>query len=207
MIEYTPDQLLFVESFTTKRDSLTLEVGLLTHEKEQLIEHNRNISELNANLQQGIDEMNNKSASLGFEQAEKIASLKKQVTDLESDIEVLLQKKDLLVKDTEEKNNTLINLGLLINSIKTSTEDTVEHIKKITGVLNVYTGKVEITANVVEGEANKIKSYVNELSTTVDQERKENYRRTKEIDDRENAVIGREKMVELKYAKAVKELK
>ena len=199
MIEYTPDQLLFVESFTTKRDALTLEVGMLTHEKEQLLEHNKNVSEINASLQKGIDDMNANAAKLGFEQAEKIDTLKKEVSDLESQIEVLKQKRDLLTIDTEEKNNTLINLGLLINTIKSSTEETVEHIRGITGTINTYVGRIESATNVIESDSSRVKGYIDEFSNVIDTERKANYIKSKEIDDRENAVIGREKFVETKY--------
>ena len=206
MTEYTPDQIQFVEEFTATRDRLSVEVGLLTQEKESLLHTNSGISKLNASLQDGIDKMNSEAASLGFEQASKIAALKDEVKILEADIEVIKKKRELIMKDMDEKNNTLINLGLLIKSIQVATEDTTSHIQKIKSDLNVFTGRVETASFNIEGESNRVKAFTDELSGIIDKERKENYRRTKEIDDRENAVIRREKMVELQYAKAVKQI-
>lgn len=206
MIEYTPDQILFVESFTNKRDSLTLEVGLLTHEKEVLQADNKNISELNAALQKGIDEMNENASKLGFEQSEKVATLKLEVLSLEEEIKTLREKRDLLSKDLDEKNNTLISLGVLIKSIQLVTEDTTNQIRKMSNDLGIYTGKVESASSTISGDADRVKLYADELSTVIDKERQINRERTKEIDAREIAVIGREKMVELKYAEVVKNL-
>jgi hypothetical protein len=207
MIEYTPDQIKFVEEFTITRDRLSVEVGLLTQEKESLLHSNLTLSELNATLQNGIDKMNSEASNLGFEQAEKISNLKAEVSKLEADILVLKEKRELQVKDMDEKNNTLINLGILIKSIQSATEDTTSHIQKIKSDLNIFTGRVESASLNIEHESNRVKSFTNELSGSIDMERKENYRRTKEIDDRENAVIGRERMVELQYAKIVDQLK
>lgn len=206
MIEYTPDQILFVESFTNKRDSLTLEVGLLTHEKEVLQADNKNISELNAALQKGIDEMNENASKLGFEQSEKVATLKLEVLGLEEEIKTLREKRDLLSKDLDEKNNTLISLGVLIKSIQLVTEDTTNQIRKMSNDLGVYTGKVESASSIISGDADRVKLYADELANVVDKERQANRERTKEIDAREIAVIGREKMVELRYAEVIKNL-
>lgn len=207
MHEYTPDQIKFVEEFTTTRDKLSVEVGFLTQEKESLLHKNETLSGINAALQDGINKMNAEASELGFQQASKIADLKLEVTKLEDDIVILKQKRELMMKDIDEKNNTLINLGLLIKSIQVATEDTTSHINKIKSDLNIFTGRVETASLNIENESNRVKSFTDELSGKIDEERKENYRRTKEIDDRENAVIRREKMVELQYAKAVNQIK
>lgn len=204
MHEYTPDQIKFVEEFTATRDRLSVEVGLLTQEKETLLFLNNELSESNSDLKKGIDAMNANSSKLGFEQAEKIANLKSEVTNLENDIILLKEKREILMKDLDEKNNTLINLALLVKSIQTATEDTTDHIRKITGDLNVYSSRVQGTASAIEAQADRVKGFTEILSGVVDQERKTNYLKTKEIDDRENAVIARERMVALQYSKAVK---
>lgn len=206
MHEYTPDQIMFVENFTHKRDSLTLEVGLLTHEKEQLLKNNKDISEINASLQKGIDEMNANAAQLGFEQAEKVNALKLEYSTLVEEIETLKTKRDMMSKDMEEKNNTLITLGVLIKSIQVATEDTTNQIKQMSNNLGVFTGRVESASLTIADEANKVKSLTNELSTVIDSERKNNYERTREIDAREIAVIGREKLAEMKYNEVIKKI-
>jgi len=206
MIEYTPDQILFVENFTHKRDSLTLEVGLLTHEKEQLLKSNQDISEINASLQKGIDEMNANASQLGFEQAEKVNSLKLEHATLVEEIETLKTKRDMMTKDLDEKNNTLVTLGVLIKSIQVATEDTTTQIKSMGNQLGVFTGRVESASLTIADEANRVKSITTELSTVIDIERKTNYERTREIDAREIAVIGREKLAEMKYNEVVKQL-
>lgn len=207
MVEYTPDQLLFVERFTAKRDSLTLEVGLLTHEFEQLSEKNQNLSASNAILQQKIDDAHNNAARIGFEEAEKIHKLKQEAAELEALIAVLREKKEILTKATEEQNNTLIALGLIINTIKSSTEDTVQQIRSIKGVLDTHSSKVEKTAEAIGGEAGRVKSFIDEFSNVIDKEREKNYLKNKELDDRENAIIGRERFVEMKYAEMLKNKK
>ena len=207
MVEYTPDQIMFVENFTNKRDSLTLEVGLLQYEKDKLLVDNSNIAEINASLQNGINEMNANASVLGFEQAEKVNNLKLEKTTLEKEIDSLKESRALLSKDLDEKNNTLITLGVLIKSIQIVTQDTTEHIRKIGNDLNIYTGRVESAATTIHGEAERVKALTNEMSTTIDTERKTNYERTREIDNREIAVIGREKLVDLKYREITKDLK
>lgn len=206
MHEYTPDQIMFVENFTHKRDSLTLEVGLLTHEKEQLMVTNQQVSELNAALQKGIDEMNANASKIGFEQSEKVASLKLEAMTLEEEIKGLKEKRAMIAKDLDEKNNTLISLGVLIKSIQVVTEDTTNQIRKMGNDLTLYTTKVETASSLIANESERVKSFTNELATTIDTERKTNYERTREIDAREIAVIGREKLAEMKYNEVVKKL-
>lgn len=199
---YTPDQEKFIEDFTSTRDRLSLEVGLLTQEKETLLFDNEQLAESNASLRRGIDEMNANASKIGFEQSNIVASLKAEVVNLETEISLLKNKRELMAKDLDEKNNTLINLSLLIKSIQVATEDTTSHIRKITGDLNVYTSRVSSTASTIESQVDRVKKYADELGGVIDQERKTNYLKTKEIDDRENAVITREKLVNLQYAKA-----
>lgn len=206
MNEYTPDQILFVENFTNKRDSLTLEVGLLTHEKEQLLSKNSELSSVNASLQANIDEMNNNASKLGFEQADRLAKLREEEEVLKKEIDSLQQQKDSMSKELTEKNNTLITLGVLIKSIQVTTQDTVQTIKNMSTDLTVHTNKFKESTKTVEQEISKIKSFTGELSNLIDKERKINYEKTKEIDAREIAVIGREKMVELKYSEVIKQL-
>ena len=206
MTEYTPDQILFVENFTHKRDSLTLEVGLLTHEKEQLLKANQDIAEINASLQKGIDEMNANASQLGFEQAEKVNQLKLEHATLIEEIETLKTKRDIMTKDLDEKNNTLVTLGVLIKSIQVATEDTTQQIKSMGNQLGIFTGRVESASLTISDEANRVKTMTTELSTVIDSERKTNYERTREIDAREIAVIGREKLAEMKYNEVVKQL-
>jgi chromosome segregation ATPase len=206
MVEYTPDQILFVENFTHKRDSLTLEVGLLTHEKEQLLKSNQEIAEINASLQNGIDEMNNTASQMGFEQSEKINALRLEHSGLIEEIETLKSKKELLIKDLDEKNNTIISLGVLIKSIQMVTEDTTNQIRKMGNELTLYTTKVSQASESIASESNKVKEYTNELGNVIDAERKINYEKSREIDSREIAVIGREKLAEMKYHEVVKQL-
>jgi len=206
MHEYTPDQVMFVEEWTRKRDALVLEVGLLTNEKEVLIKRNQEISDVNSSLQSGIDEMNENASRLGFEQAEKINELKIEHSNLIEEIETLKTKKELMSKDLDEKNNTLINLGVLINSIKVATEDTTIKIRNMIPELNKYTSQVANATTSIETEATRVKALTNELSTVVDSERKANYEKSREIDAREIGVIGREKLAEMKYAEVIKQL-
>lgn len=206
MHEYTPDQVKFVESFTNKRDSLTLEVGLLTHEKEQLLITNRELAENNTALQKNIDEMTANSSRIGFEEAEKVNQARLEYSTLVEEIETLKAKRELMSKDLDEKNNTLINLGVLIKSIQMVTEDTTSHIRKLGTDLNQYTAKVESASLTVQHEAETIKSLTTELSGVIDSERKANYEKSREIDNREIAVIGREKLVEMKYQEVIKGL-
>jgi predicted nucleic acid-binding Zn-ribbon protein len=195
-----------VENFTNKRDSLTLDVGLLTHEKEQLLKANQDISEINASLQKGIDEMNANASQLGFEQAEKVNALKLEHATLVEEIETLKTKREILSKDLDEKNNTLVTLGVLIKSIKVATEDTTSQIKSMTNTLNIYTGRVESASLTIQHESEVVKSLTHELSTVIDAERKANYEKSREIDSREIAVIGREKLAEMKYNQVIKDL-
>lgn len=206
MNEYTPDQILFVENFTHKRDSLTLEVGLLTHEKEQLQTRNNDLGSINAALQAGIDEMNNNASRLGFEQSERVAELKLEAVKLQEEINTLKDKRDILSKDLDEKNNTLISLGVLIKSIQVVTEDTTNQIKRMGNELTLYTTKVGTASELIATESSKVKSYTEELGGVINNERKVNYEKSREIDSREIAVIGREKLVELKYNEVVKSL-
>ena len=207
MVEYTPDQIMFVENFTNKRDSLTLEVGLLQYEKDKLLADNSNLAEINSSLQNGINEMNANASVLGFEQAERVNTLKLEKTTLEKEIDSLKESRALLSKDLDEKNNTLITLGVLIKSIQIVTQDTTEHIRKMGNDLNIYTGRVESASATIHGEAERVKALTNEMSTIIDTERKTNHERTREIDNREIAVIGREKLVDLKYREITKDLK
>lgn len=206
MVEYTPDQILFVENFTNKRDSLTLEVGLLTHEKEQLLSRNQDLESINNALQTGIDEMNNNASKIGFEQADRVAELKLEAVKLQEEINTLKDKRDILSHDLDEKNNTLISLGVLIKSIQMVTQDTTEQIKKMGNELTLYTTKVGTASELIATESNKVKSYTTELATVIDSERKANYEKSREIDSREIAVIGREKLAEMKYNQVIKEL-
>lgn len=206
MIEYTPDQILCVENFTNKRDSLTLEVGLLTHEKEQLEQRNQDLGVINSSLQSGIDEMNNNASKLGFEQSEIVSNLKLEVVQLKEEINTLKDKRDILSTDLNEKNNTLVSLGLLIKSIQVVTEDTTNQIRKMSNDLGIYTGKVSEASSTISGDADRVKGYANELSDVIDKERQNNRERTKEIDAREIAIIGRERLVEMKYAAVTKQL-
>jgi uncharacterized protein YoxC len=196
--EYTPDQLMFVESFTKKRDELTGEVGMLTYEQDKLLQRNQELAEINAALKKDIADMQENSAKIGFEAGKQIADAQIEVAQLKSDIELLITKKSVLTEAVEEKTNSLRSLSLVITSIKTTTEDTTDHIRKISNDLNVYSGRIEAVALATETEAGKIKGYVNELSTTVDNERKVNYLKTKELDDRENAIILRERILKSK---------
>jgi len=206
MYEYTPDQLHFVEEWTHKRDSLVLEVGLLTNEKETLLKDNQNIAEINNSLKAGIDEMNANASKLGFEQAEKVNDLKREQSTLIEEIETLKTKRDIMTKDLDEKNNTLINLGVLIKSIQVVTQDTTDTIRRMGNELTTYTSKVGEASNSITTDSNTIKSLTNELSIVIDSERKANYEKSREIDSREIAVIGREKLAEMKYNEVIKKL-
>lgn len=206
MHEYTPDQLLRVEEWTHKRDSLILDMGLLTHEKEELLTRNNELSSINASLQAGIDEMNNNASKLGFEQAEIVSNLKLEAVKLQEEINTLKDKRDILSTDLSEKNNTLISLGVLIKSIQMVTEDTTNQIRKMSNDLGVYTGKVSEASSTISGDADRVKNYANELANVIDKERQVNRERTKEIDAREIAVIGREKLAEMKYNEVIKKL-
>jgi uncharacterized protein YoxC len=207
MVEYTPDQVKFVEEFSNTRDRLSLEVGLLTQEKETLLFANTTLAENNAALQSSIDDMHSNVARESFEESEKLSKLREEVNRLTADIEVLKTRREVMAKDLDEKNNTLINLGVLIKSIQIATQDTTDHIRKISNELNVYTGRIESSALNIEHESNRVKSFTDELGNVVDAERKANYEKSREIDNRELAVINREKMVELQYSKAVKGIK
>lgn len=206
MHEYTPDQVKFVENFTHKRDSLTLEVGLLTHEKEELLRANQDLESINSALQSGIDEMNNNASKIGFEQSQIVADLKLEAVKLQEEINTLKDKRDILSHDLNEKNNTLISLGVLIKSIQVATEDTTNQIKKMGNELTLYTTKVGQASELIATESTKVKSYTEELGGVVDKERKVNYERSREIDSREIAVIGREKLAEMKYNQVIKDL-
>lgn len=200
----TPDQENHIKTFTEKRDTLALEVGLLQTEKESLLFDNRNLSESNNELRKKNDEMIANATNVAFQHSEELARLREEKIALIADIDTLKTKRELMMKDLDEKNNTLITLGVLIKSIQTATQDTTDHIRKVSNDINLYTSKVHSASISIENEANRVKSFTDELGGVIDAERKANYEKSREIDNREIAVINREKMVELKYKQAIK---
>jgi len=198
MIEYTPDQLMFVESFVSKRDELTRDVGMLTHEKDILLRENKNLSDVNDALQKDINDVRNNAAKIAFEASEKASEAKLELVKLQLEVEKLKERHEFLTNQVDEKNTSLRNLGLVITSIGTTTQNTIDHIASISNKLNSYTSRIEAVATIAGESADKIKASVVELSTTIDNERKVNYLKTKEIDDRENGVILRERLLKSK---------
>lgn len=202
-MEHTPDQKEFIKTFTEKRDTLTFEVGVLTTEKESLQRENSDLSAQNSRLKSEIETMHVESARKAVEENEKINALKLERSILQEEIKNLTVQKKNLSDEISEKQNTVINLGILIKSIQSATSDTTEHIKRMGLEINVYSGRVESAVVNIEKEAGRVKGFVDELGGVVDKERKHNYEKSREIDMRELAVINREKLVDMKY----KELK
>lgn len=198
MIEYTPDQLMFVESFVSKRDELTRDVGMLTHEKDILLRENKNLSDVNDALQKDINDVKNNASKIAFECSEKASEARIELIKLQLEVEKLKERHEFLTNQVDEKNTSLRNLGLVITSIGATTQNTIDHIASISNKINGYTSRIEAVANTANESAEKIKACVVELSTTIDNERKVNYLKTKEIDDRENGVILRERLLKSK---------
>lgn len=200
----TDDQKLFLENFVEQRDTLAVEVGLLSQEKERLLSDNRELSSLNAGLQRNIEDMRANSAKIGFEESEKVSKARTEYTGLIAEITSLKTQKELLAKDIDEKNTTALNLGLMIKSIQQVVSATVQSIRDMSNDLKVFSNQAGESSRGVQLEAGRIKKFVDELANVIDKERKINHDRTLEIDARERAVIGREKMVEMQYRQATK---
>lgn len=195
------------QSFIEKRDSLALEVGLLTSEIETRSARVRELTGEENRLVSSIEDMKLKTSAIVLEESEKIGKIRAEHSSLQADIKSLKETKDLLSKDIEEKNTTIVNLGLMIKSVSGAISETEKKVKDLSTQVDVHTNKIAGSATKIEHESNRVKTFADTLSNVIDKERKINHEKTREIDSREIAVINRERAADLLYSKAAKGIK